>query len=79
LYCGRFSSNGKYVLAGGAYSNEARILTVNGKLIYRIYDLSKAVTTCDWNGDSSQFAIAGGDGYVRLFDVNSLPDIDYGS
>ena len=79
LYCGRFSSSGDYVLTGGAYSNEARILTINGKLVYRVSGLTKAVQCCDWNGNDSQFAISGGDGYVRLFDVNNLPAIDYNS
>ena len=78
LYCGRFSGDGQYVLAGGAYSNEARILSESGKLIFRVWGLSRAVQCCDWNSDDSQFCIGGGDGYIRLFDVKRLPELDYG-
>lgn len=75
LYCGCFSSDGKFVLAGGAVRNEARIMSVTGSLIYRIYGLARPVICCDWNKGNSQFCLGGSDGFLRLYDLDNLPEI----
>lgn len=76
LYCGCFSSNGQFILAGGAVKNEARIMTDSGKLIYRIHGLARPVICCDWNKNDTQFCLGGTDGYIRLYDIKKLPEVD---
>ena len=42
-------------------------LNFSGKHCATITDLTKEVQTCDFSSDDEKFAIAGGDGYIRIF------------
>jgi len=68
LYCGQFNkTDGRYILSGGAYGNEAKLFDFSGKHCATITDLTKEVQCCDFSSDDEKFAIAGGDGYIRIF------------
>ena len=68
LYCGQFNkTTANYILAGGAYGNEAKIFDISGNHCATITDLTKEVHCCDFTNDDEKFAIAGGDGYIRVF------------
>lgn len=63
------------MLAGGAYGNEARIISENGKMIAKISGMRREVLTCDWSYSDERFLVGGGDGYVRVYDI-TLPEIE---
>lgn len=59
-------------MAGGSNSNEAKLFdrTDIEKAVVSIYDLAREVNTVDFGNKGNQFAVSGGDGYVRLFSMN---------
>jgi len=75
LYSGQFSKNdGSLILAGGSNSYEARVFDRNNldKNVCVIYDMSREIDAVDFSNKGDKFAIAGGDGYVRLFSMNII-------
>jgi WD40 repeat protein len=73
LYAAQFSKiDGTLILAGGSNSNEAKLFdrTDIEKAVVSIYDLAREVNTVDFGNKGNQFAVSGGDGYVRLFSMN---------
>ena len=63
--------NGNFAICGGSKLNQAYVVNINEhyKQIGVIYNLSRAVYTVDFGYESNFFAISGGDGIVRLFDI----------
>ena len=73
LYSAQFQKNHyDLIIVGGTGSNEVKLLDSESSLFepfYRIYNLSRASFTCDFANSGEMFAIGGGDGVVRCFDV----------
>ena len=56
------------ILAGGSGCNEVKLFECeNFTPIVQIKGLSRAPFTLDWHPSGEQFAIAGGDGVIRMF------------
>ena len=73
LYCLQFEkNNGDIVIAGGAGSNEVKVFDgdIDFKPCAQIKDLSRACFTLDWNNTGDTFAMGGGDGVIRVFNVH---------
>lgn len=72
LYTTQFQKNSyDLILAGGSGSNEVKVFDGDSffEPCYRIYNLSRACFTADFSNSGEMFAIGGGDGVVRVFDV----------
>ena len=72
LYTTQFQKNSyDLILAGGSGANEVKIFDGDSffEPCYRIYNLSRACYTSDFANSGEMFAIGGGDGVVRVFDV----------
>lgn len=64
-------STGDLIIAGGSGNNEVRIF--DGNALFRpcasICELSRAVFSVDFSNSGDMFAMGGGDGVVRVFNV----------
>lgn len=62
---------GDLILAGGSESNEARLFdrTNAYKPICTIADMSRACYNVDFSNKGDMFALGGGDGVVRTFNI----------
>lgn len=62
---------GNILIAGGAVSNEVKLFDTYDyfKPIAQIRELSRACFTVDFSQSGDTFAIAGGDGVVRVFNL----------
>lgn len=62
---------GEYVVAGGSGCNECKIFdSVNGfQPVAQIKELSRAVFSLDFSNNNDMFAMGGGDGVVRVFNL----------
>ena len=72
LYSTQFQKNSyDLILAGGSGSNEVKVFDGDSffEPCYRIYNLSRACFSADFSNSGDMFAIGGGDGVVRVFDV----------
>jgi WD40 repeat protein len=72
IYCAQFmKTTGEYVIAGGSGCNEIKIFdSVNAfQPVAQIKELSRAVFSCDFSNQGDMFAIGGGDGVVRVFNL----------
>lgn len=72
IYSTQFQkSGGDLIVAGGAVCNEAKIF--NGADYFQpaatITDLSRGVYTTDFNNTGDMFALGGGDGVIRCFNI----------
>ncbi len=67
----KFDGTGRFFVAGGAYKNEARVLSED-LLVCKVVGMSAPVLTCDWNKANDKFLIAGADDYLRIFNI-TLP------
>ena len=60
-------------MAGGSGSNEVKVF--DGNTLFRpcayIKDLSRATFTVDFSNSGDMFAMGGGDGVIRVFNVSS--------
>jgi WD40 repeat protein len=65
-----FFNSFRYILAGGAYGNEAKLFDFSGKHFATITELTKEVQTCDFSNDDERFALGGADGYVRIYNIS---------
>ena len=75
LYAGQFSKkNNDIIVAGGSNANEVKLFdkSNNNKPFCCIYDLPREVDTVDFSHDDSLLAISGGDGLIRVFQVNEV-------
>ncbi|CAD8143240.1 unnamed protein product [Paramecium octaurelia] len=76
LYSGQFSRqfDNQLTLAGGSGENEVRIFDSqdfdNAQIC--IHDLCREVNTVDWAHKDSRFAFSGGDGYLRIFEIQQI-------
>jgi COMPASS component SWD3 len=63
---------GNFAICGGSKLNQAYVINMNEhyKQIGSIYNLSRACYTADFGHDSNFFAISGGDGLIRLFNIS---------
>lgn len=59
------------IIAGGSGSNEVKVFDGNTlfKPCAQIRDLSRATFTVDFSNSGDMFAMAGGDGVIRVFNV----------
>jgi len=74
LYCCQFNKTNKELfIAGGSGSNEVKIFDLKQefKPVAQIKDLSRACFSVDWSNSGDMFAIGGGDGVIRVFNVVS--------
>jgi hypothetical protein len=59
------------IIAGGSGSNEVKVF--DGNLMFKpcaqIRDLSRACFTVDFSNSGDMFAMGGGDGVIRVFNV----------
>lgn len=64
-------NNGDIVIAGGAGSNEVKVFDgdIEFKPCAQIKDLSRACFSLDWSNAGDMFAMGGGDGVIRVFNV----------
>jgi len=72
LYTTQFQkSSYDLIIAGGSGANEVKIFDGDSffEPCYRIYNLSRACYSADFSNNGEMFAIGGGDGVVRVFDV----------
>lgn len=72
LYAAQFDKNaGDLVIAGGSGSNEVKVFDANQefKPCAQIKDLSRACFSVDWSNSGDMFAMGGGDGVIRVFNV----------
>lgn len=72
IYGAQFQkSTGDLIIAGGSGSNEVKIFDGNTlfKPCAQIRDLSRATYTVDFSNSGDTFAMGGGDGVVRVFNV----------
>ena len=72
LYACQFEKNaGDLVIAGGSGSNEVKVFDANQefKPCAQIKDLSRACFSVDWSNSGDMFAMGGGDGVIRVFNV----------
>ena len=72
LYSTQFQkSSYDLILAGGAGAYEVKVFDGDSLFepCYRIYNLSRACYSVDFSNSGEMFAIGGGDGVVRCFDV----------
>eukprot|EP00357_Protocruzia_adherens_P022906 CAMPEP_0114995856 /NCGR_PEP_ID=MMETSP0216-20121206/13973_1 /TAXON_ID=223996 /ORGANISM="Protocruzia adherens, Strain Boccale" /LENGTH=384 /DNA_ID=CAMNT_0002359967 /DNA_START=132 /DNA_END=1286 /DNA_ORIENTATION=+ len=73
VYSSQFSKEeGDIIIAGGGGSSEVKLFDCNKYYIPfgTINELSRAVYSVDVNNSNSLFAFGGGDGFVRLFEIN---------
>lgn len=78
LYAAMYSSDGKYIIAGGTGKNEVRIFKNNDpedgyKVISSITDLETACLTLDVAHTSNSFAFGCADGYLRVMNITEQP------
>jgi COMPASS component SWD3 len=72
VYAAQFmKQTGEYVVAGGSGCNEVKIFdSVNGfQPVAQIKELSRAVFSLDFSNNNDMFAMGGGDGVVRVFNL----------
>lgn len=72
LYCAQFlKTEGDLIIAGGSGSNEVKIFDGNNNFwpCAQIRDLSRACFTVDFSNQGDMFAMGGGDGVVRVFNI----------
>eukprot|EP01017_Pseudomicrothorax_dubius_P028162 TRINITY_DN3327_c0_g1_i1.p1 TRINITY_DN3327_c0_g1~~TRINITY_DN3327_c0_g1_i1.p1 ORF type:complete len:383 (-),score=65.79 TRINITY_DN3327_c0_g1_i1:132-1280(-) len=75
LYSGQFSKiDGTVILGCGSNTNEAKLFDqeTGYKHIATITDISREINTVDFANKGGFFALAGGDGYLRMFNLNLL-------
>ena len=72
VYCAQFQkTTGDLIIAGGSGSNEVKVFDGNTlfKPCAQIKDLSRACYTVDFSNSGDMFAMGGGDGVIRVFNV----------
>jgi WD40 repeat protein len=71
IYSAQFlKTTGDLILAGGSVCNEVKLIDTNlFKPIAQIKDLSRATYTVDFSNNGDMFAMGGGDGVVRVFNI----------
>lgn len=72
LYCAQFlKTEGDLIIAGGSGCNEVKIFDGNNNFwpCAQIKDLSRACYTVDFSNQGDMFAMGGGDGVVRVFNI----------
>lgn len=73
--CQACQSNGKFLLAGGSGTNEARMYNlfqdtnVTPTLLSTMKYLGRACFTVDFSNQGDMCAISGGDGIIRVIDI----------
>jgi len=75
LYAAMFTTDGKYILAGGTGRNEVRIFKNNDpsdgyKVVSSIADLNHACLTLDVVHEGYGFAFGCADGYLRIMSMS---------
>lgn len=62
------------IIAGGSNSNEVKLFdkSNNNKPFCAIHALPREIDTVDFSYDDSLFAIAGADGFVRVFQISEV-------
>ncbi|KAL4463228.1 hypothetical protein ABPG74_007229 [Tetrahymena malaccensis] len=73
LYSGQFSkADGTLILAGGSNTNEVKLFDRENqnKAFCCITELSREVNTVDFGNEGEMFAFSGGDGLLRVFQMN---------
>lgn len=73
IYSTQFcQANGRFLLAGGSGSNEARIFDLmpdtksTPTVLAYMKGMSRACYTVDFNNQGDRFAFSGGDGFIRI-------------
>lgn len=58
-------------MAGGSGANEVKLFDfhVIDEAVVSVYDLCREINTLDWANKENKFAISGGDGYLRIFEL----------
>lgn len=72
LYCAQFlKTEGDLIVAGGSGYNEVKVFDGNNNFwpCAQIRDLSRACFTVDFSNQGDMFAMGGGDGVVRVFNI----------
>lgn len=72
IYCSQFlKTEGDLIVAGGSGSNEVKLFDGNNNFwpCAQIRDLSRACYTVDFSNAGDMFAMGGGDGVVRVFNI----------
>lgn len=76
LYCCKFSNDfGKLIYAGGSQSNAVKIFDYNGQPVATFDKLSHPCIAIDSSNiatNSQLFAMAGGEGMIRIFKISYL-------
>lgn len=73
--CQACQNNGKFLLAGGSGTNEARMYNlfqdtnVTPTLLATMKNLNRACYTVDFSNQGDSCAISGGDGLIRIIDI----------
>ena len=70
LYCGAFSKvDGSLMLGAGKITNECKIFDRNhfDDHVATIHGITREIVCADFSNQGNMFAIAGGDGYIRVF------------
>lgn len=64
-------NNGDIIIAGGAGCNEVKVFDAENdfKPCAQIKELSRACFSLDWSQAGDMFAMGGGDGVIRVFNV----------
>ena len=72
VYAAQFQKNtGDLIIAGGSGANEVKVFDGNALFspCARVYNCSRAVYSVDFNQAGDVFAMGGGDGVVRTFNI----------
>jgi WD40 repeat protein len=77
LYTAMYTTDGKYIIAGGTSPNEVRVFKnysedIDGyRVVSSISDLEKACLTLDVSHTGTNFAFGCADGYLRIMNLTS--------
>jgi WD40 repeat protein len=72
LYCAQLhKTDGDLIIAGGSGANEVKVIDCENNFwpCAQIKDLSRACFTVDFSNQGDMFAMGGGDGVIRVFNV----------
>ena len=72
VICAKFQKNQTdLIIAGGSLSNEVKVFDMNNgfRPCYQIKNLSRPCFDLDWSNSGDMFAMGGGDGVIRVFNV----------
>ena len=73
VYTCQYEKNGgELIIAGGSGSNEVKVFDVGNNLTpcFQVKNLSRACYSVDFSNKGDMFAMGGGDGVIRVFNVS---------